>query len=93
MSEDRTPRNSWMYCSCGGRSTAAQSGRCRSVLPTITRDGKLAAGSTSTLVRLGSIAEPSVLAPTTGENVLPSVLHDPPESQARSRIAVLTMAS
>ena len=77
---------------CAARAAAAsiavQSGRCSSFLPTITlATGSSAAGSTGTLAAIGSIAEPSDVAPATGEKVFRHEHQRPRESHARSRTA------
>ncbi|MEP6943531.1 MAG: hypothetical protein ABI981_11380 [Betaproteobacteria bacterium] len=73
ISDDLFPIACWMRCSCSGRSMADQSGMCRGVLLTNTRDGKLAAGSMGTTDGpTAALGKPCVPAAATGENVLPS---------------------
>ena len=70
-----------------------QSGRWRTALLTITRDGKLTCGSTGMPDGPSSIVTPSARTPATRENVLPSTRKIPARSQEKRRSAVLTMAS
>ena len=93
MNDERAPYDSMTRRSCSGSSTVDQSGKCNMDFDTITRDGKFAAGSTGTSESTMAMGVPSPRTPATGENVLPSQRITTTESQARSRIAVRTIAS